>query len=305
MNKISFAVALLLFASLASAQSSATDASTTQTSVIKDAGSLNKKFQENNEITDAKLKADSGSLSRFSMKFNLTYTGPTMGDLSAADQPNPNGSIGSFQTALGGSMGLRYRLSSKSSVGVSTGIKAIHPFHGMERTDMSNPALTYDYSMRVWDVQMKNAPGLVYRTVPEFKKIGQYGMIYDNHSIVYDIGRGGFAVGVDMAAGYFLYEKEYESKDGKAPRYTLEFNPNIKYNFSDKLSFVTSSNLAFWNPRARTDNFALLNKSINQKVGMGWAINRDLYLNPYFTFYPSYMTWESVTMNVSTIFNVF
>lgn len=305
MNKYSLLLAVLLGAPLAQAQSTqASTSSAAPAEVIKES-SINKQFQENTEITDAKLKADAGSLSRFSLKFNLTYTGPTMGDLSAPDQPNPDGSVGSFQTALGGSMGLRYRLNSKSSVGVSTGIKAIHPFHGAERTDMSNPALTYDYSMRVWDMQMKNAPGLVYRTIPEFKRIGQYGMIYDNHSIVYDLGPNGFSVGVDMAAGYFLYDKEYETKDGKAPRYTLEFNPNVKYNFSDKLSFVTSSNLAFWNPRARTDNFALLNKSINQKVGMGWAAARDVYINPYFTFYPAYMTWESVTMNVSTIFSVF
>lgn len=264
-----------------------------------------KTFQENTEITDSKLKADMGSLSRYSLKFNLTYAGPTLGDFSAADQPNPDGSVGSFQTALGGSMGLRYRLSSKSSWGISTGFKVIHPFHGTDRTDVSNPALTYDYSTRIWGLQMKNAPGLVVRTVPDFKKIGQQGMIYDNHSIVYDLGANGFSLGADMAVGYFVYEREYETRDGKAPRYSVEFNPNMKYNLSDKLSFVTSWNLAFWNPRSREDSFSLLNKSINQKIGMGWALERDVYLYPYLTFYPAYLTWSSVTININTIFSVF
>lgn len=305
MNRFIIA-AIFLAASSAFAQTSQTAVSsqTVNESVLTDS-LRNKTFQDNSDITDAKLKADGGSLSRYSLKFNLSYTGPTLADMSEKDQPNPDGSIGSFQTAIGGSMGLRYRINSKSTVGLSTGLKAIHPFHGMERFDVSNPSLTYDYSTRVWDMQMKNSPGFVLRTVPEFKNVGQYGMLLDNHSIVYDLGASGFAVGVDMAVGYFMYEREYIKKDGKAARYSFEFNPNVKYNFSDKLSVVTSSNISLWNPRGRSDQYALLNKSVNQRLGLGWAINRDTYLNPYFTFYPQHLAWSGVTMNVNTIFSVF
>lgn len=304
MNKL--VVALLVFhSSFALAQTTQTaNLNSVNESVLSDS-LRNKTFQDNLEITDAKLKADGGSLSRYSMKFNLSYTGPTLADISEKDQPNPDGSIGSFQTAIGGSMGLRYRLNSKSTVGISTGLKAIHPFHGMERFDLSNPSLTYDYSARVWDLQMKNSPGFVLRTVPEFRNVGQYGMLLDNHSIVYDLGASGFAIGTDMAVGYFMYEREYVKKDGKAARYSIEFNPNVKYNFSDKLSVVTSSNISLWNPRGRSDQYALLNRSINQRLGLGWAMNRDTYLNPYFTFYPQHLAWSGVTMNVNTIFSVF
>lgn len=266
---------------------------------------LNKTFQENSEITDAKLKADSGSLSRYSLKFNVTYSGPTLTDLSEKDQPNPDGSIGSFQTALGGSMGARFRINSKSTVGISTGLKAIHPFHGVERVDLSNPSLTYDYAARVAGIQMKNSPGFVLRTVPDFTKVGQYGMLLDNHSVVYDLAASGFSLGADMAVGYFLYNRDYQSKDGKAARYSFEFNPNLKYNFSDKLSFITSSNISLWNPRGRSDQFALLNKSVNQKLGLGYALQRDIYINPFFTFYPQHLTWSGVTLNMTTIFSVF
>lgn len=264
-----------------------------------------KTFQENTEITDAKLKADAGSLSRYSLKFNVTYSGPTLTDLSEKDQPNPDGSIGSFQTALGGSMGARYRLNSKSTVGISTGLKAIHPFLGVERVDLSNPSLTYDYSARVMGVQMKNSPGFVLRTVPDFTKVGQYGMLLDNHSIVFDLGSSGFSVGTDMAVGVFLYNREYQVKDGKAARYSFEFNPNLKYNFSDKLSIITASNISLWNPRGRSDQYALLNKSVNQRLGMGYAFKRDIYINPFLTFYPQHLAWSGVTLNMTTIFSVF
>ncbi len=265
----------------------------------------NKIFQENTEITDAKLKADSGSLSRYSLKFNVTYSGPTLTDLSEKDQPNPDGSIGSFQTALGGNMGARYRINSKSTFGVSTGLKAIHPFHGAERIDLSNPSLTYDYSARVANVQMKNSPGFVLRTVPDFTKVGQYGMLLDNHSLVYDLGFSGFSIGTDMAVGVFLYNREYQVSDGKSARYSFEFNPNLKYNFSDKLSLITSSNISLWNPRGRSDQYALLNKAVNQKLGLGYAYQRDVYLNPFLTFYPQHLAWSGITLNMTTIFSVF
>jgi hypothetical protein len=277
----------------------------TSTSPVLKQEVQNQKFQENTEITDAKLKADAGSLSRYSLKFNLTYSGPTVGDLSEKDQPNPDGSVGTFSTALGGNMGGRYRIDSKSSVGLSTGLKVIHPFHGAERTDVSNPQINYDYSTRVADVQMKNSPGFVLRTVPDFTKVGQYGMLLDNHSVVYDLGKSGFSIGTDMAIGVFLYNRDYQTSDGKAARYSFEFNPNIKYNFSDKLSLVTAANISLWNPRGRKDEFALLNKTVNQRLGLGYALQRDIYLNPFLTFYPQQLSPSSVTLNMTTIFSVF
>ena len=72
----------------------------------------NKKFQENEKITDAKLKADGGSLSKYSLSATLSYYGPTLGDFSAADQPNPDGNGGNYETSLGGSLGGRYRFDS-------------------------------------------------------------------------------------------------------------------------------------------------------------------------------------------------
>jgi hypothetical protein len=307
MNKL--VLGIFLFAStLANAQSSSTSMASPETSstssVLKEELS-NKKFQENTEITDIKLKADGGSLSRYSLKFNLTYAGPTLSDLSEKDQPNPDGSIGSFQTSLGGSMGARYRLSSKSTMGLSTGLKTIHPFHGAERMDLSNPSLNYDYSTRVADIQMKNTPGFVLRTVPEFTKVGQYGMLMDNHSVVYDIGASGFSTGADMAVGVFLYNRDYEKTDGKAGRYSFEFNPNLKYNFSDKLNVLAAANISLWNPRSRVDQYALLNKSVSQKLGLGYALKRDIYLNPYLIFYPQHLALSGMTFNFTSIFSIF
>lgn len=305
MFKFVFLFLLLTVRSSFAAESSSLSISPEKGESVLSDSLTNKKFQDNVDITDARLKADAGSLSRYSLKFNMTYAGPVLTDLSEKDQPNPDGTIGSFQTALSGTMGARYRLDNRSTIGIATGLKAIHPFHGMERIDLSNPILSYDYSVRVADIQMKNSPGFVLRTVPEFLKVAQYGYILDNHSMVYDLGRSGFSIGTDVAFGYFLYSRDYEKTDGKAARYSFDFNPNLKYNFSDKLSVITTSNISLWNPRVRPDNFALLNKSVNQRLGLGYAFDRDTYINPYLTFYPQHLEGDGVTINVATIFSIF
>lgn len=51
----------------------------------------NKTFQEDKRITDIELKAAAGSLSRYSMKFDLSYSGPPVNDLSDPEMPNPDG----------------------------------------------------------------------------------------------------------------------------------------------------------------------------------------------------------------------
>lgn len=262
-------------------------------------------FKENEDITDAKLRAESGSLSRYSLRSNFNYFGPTLGDVSEKDQPNPDGSIGSFQTALSGTMGMRYRFDSRSSVGLSGGLKVIYPLHGAERVDLSNPSFNYDYAFKVGEVQMRNSPAIVFRTIPEFIRIGQTGYISDFHSVVYDFGASGFAIGTDASATLFVYNREYESKDGKAPRLGIEMNPNLKYRFSNRLSFITSTNLAWWNPRSQSNGLILLNKAVNQRFGAGYAYTRDIYFNPYLAFYPQNLKAETTTLNFNTIFSVF
>ncbi|MGE0527560.1 MAG: hypothetical protein AB7P49_10890 [Bdellovibrionales bacterium] len=264
-----------------------------------------KRFRDMPGLTDDKLRAESGSLSRYSLKANLTYSGPTLGNLNEKDQPNPDGTVGSYQTALGGTFGIRYRFSSASSMAVNSGIKAIHPLHGMERVDVSNPALSFSFAGRFRGIQTLNSPSVIYRTVPEFTRIGQYGYLLDTHSMVYTLGSSGISLGLDVSLAYFLYSRDYRASDKKAPNHSLDLNPNLKYRLSEKLSLVMASNLSWWNPRARPDRFTLLHRSMSQRLGVGYAWTRDIYIYPYLSFFPEHMSWKNTTLNLSTVLSVF
>ena len=264
----------------------------------------NKKFEENEKITDAKMRADSGSLSKYSLSFSLSYYGPTLGDLSAKDQPNPDGSVGSYETALGGSLGGRYRMSSNETVRVGTGLKVIHPLHGAERTDLNNPYISYALTTKLGAVQMRNTFGGSVITVPNYTKIGEYGSLDYDNSMVYDLGSTKFAVGLDTSVSLYLYNREYRKADGKASTYNLAFYPNFKYNITDKLNVNTSVSISYWNPRANESRWNLQNRTVSQRLGLGYAYTRDIYISPYLNFFPDNLSDKGTTLNFSTSFSI-
>ena len=294
--------------SMPSGPNSSTSSSAEQTSTLKVGDVLkNKQFSDDTEITDAKLKADSGSLSRYSLKFSLSYYGPPVGDLSNEMQPKPDGGVSTNQTAIGGSVSARYRLDSKSAVGFGTGVSALTPVQGVSRYDVKNPFLYYDRSSRIYDVQMRNSYGATVVTNPDYRAIGETsGLTYDN-SLVYNIGASRFAVGVDSSVAYYFYERgpNYKKKlETGTGRYSLGFFPQVKYNFSDKFNAYTSLSVNFINPRGSEDQSVLWNRTLSQRLGCGYAFTRDIYFAPYINFYPKSAELESTTINFATTFSI-
>lgn len=264
----------------------------------------NKKFEDDKDITDSKLKADSGSLSRYSLKFSLSYYGPPVGDLTNEKQPNPDGSIGNNDTALSGSIGGRYRIDSKSAVSLGTGISSLTPFHGSKRTDVKTPFVSYDRNARIDDVQMRNSYGVSVTTVKEYLDVGQYGTLSYDNSLVYNMGASGFAVGLDSSLSVFLYNREYEKKDRTAGRYYVGFYPQVKYNVTDKFNVYTSLALGFTNPRSLADEWAMLNRTMSGRLGAGMAFTRDIYFSTFLNFYPKELKSDSTTVSFSTVFSI-
>ncbi len=274
-------------------------------------GSLlqNKKFQESHTLTDAKLRAESGSLSRLSAKAAISYFGPTFGDLSAPEQPNPDGSVGSYSQAMKGSVSVRYRLTSDSTISAGTGVSFIKPFHGWDRTDVNNPFLSYDFSDRFGRLQMRNSPGVKITTVPNYTSIGQIAEVSWDNSLVYGLA-GGLALSFDSSLSYWVYGREYRpgalrrGGDGTASQYGISWYPGLKYNVSDAFNLNTSAGFSLQNPRMANDNAVLWNKTVSLRLGFGYAFSRDIYFAPYVQTYVTRLALDMTSINVSGVFSV-
>lgn len=265
---------------------------------------FNKKFEDDKNITDTRLRADSGSLSRYSMKVSFGYYGPTLAHLDAKDQPNPDGSVGSYETAVRGSFSARYRIDSTRTISLGTGVTGIHPLHGWDRTDINNPYVSYDWTQKAGGFQMRHSPGLSLITVPNYTKIGEYASPNYYFNTVYNLGESRWALGLDTSIAYFMYNREYDKKDGKAARYNVSLSPNVKYNVNDKLNVNLSGNLSYWNARSIDDQYSLWPRSPTMSTGLGYAVRRDIYLSPYLGFYPDKFSADRITVNMSATVSV-
>ncbi|GEM_PF-772333 len=269
-----------------------------------------KKFEETQTISDAKLKADGGSLSRFSMKGSLSYFGPTFGDLSAADQPNPDGGVGVYAQAVRGSVSGRYRFSSDSAMSAGTGVAFLKPFHGWERTDVNNPFVSYDFNSRWAGIQARNSLGASVTTVPNYRNTGQVGGLNAGQSFVYRLMGSGWALSFDYDLSYWIFERSYRpgstrrGGDGLVSQWTMSWIPGVKYNFSDKLNVNATVGFLAYNPRSTTDLGVIWSRTPTLRLGAGYALTRDVYLNPYIQGFATNMRAEMVTMNVSGVFSV-
>ncbi len=276
-------------------------------STIKADSLGNNKFAEDSNITDIKLRADSGSLSKYSMKFSLSFSGPPVGDLNNPMQPNPDGSPGTFETSLGGSLSARYRVSSSNAVSFGTGVSALTPFQGVKRYDIKNPFMSYDMSTRIFESQVRNVLGATIVTNPDWRAMGEtLGLGLDNYW-VYNLGSSKWAVEWDTSVAYYFYERGPNKKsktEMKAGLYGVSFYPQLKYILSDKFYAYTSLNISFINPRCSEDMTVLWNRTLGQRVGLGYSLARNIYFAPYLNFYPKDFNLDATTVNFTTTFSM-
>ena len=250
----------------------------------------NKKFEETNTLTDPALKAADGSLSRYSFKGSLSYSGPSLDNLSAQKQPNPDGTNANYAQRISGSVTANYRLTAVTSISGGTGITDNYPFSGTPTYETNNPFLAYNMADRWGNLQMRNMPEVIYTTAPVYANVGEVGGLEYLNGLVYTFEKSNWAMSLDTTAYYWIFGRGYQAADAKAgtvQQYVLNMKPGVKYNMSDKV--VAYSNLIFewYNPRDLSgDGSKIWHRADGLSAGIGYAHSRDIYISPYITTYP-------------------
>ena len=297
----------------------------------------NEKFPDSSGLTDPKLRAEQGSLRRYSGKFNFGYMGPIIGDLSNPYQPNPDGSVTHNPTNLRGNMALRYRLSPDSALNFGTGISRIRPFGDDSRTDVSTPFVSYDISFRARAWQFRSSAQASLITNPESRNVGEVAGLSFTQSAYRNIHHTRWLAGMDISASTFVYGRGYQAGpsatpidpdpsisrakpiphrhhgtaastfaagDGNAPTLNLNFYPTVKYRFNDNVGTYTSLAIEYYQPRSALGKLAIRDKALNQRLGLEYSITHDIYFSPYVAFYPEEISLNTTTINFSTVFSV-
>lgn len=276
-----------------------------------------KRFKEDSRINDLELRAQNGSMSRYSLKFNLGYSGSPINNLADPDRPNPDHRAGDYRTNLSGSAGLRYRIDRESGINLSTGVewytpvqaisnKSVRRPKGANNFDSSDPGLSYDRQYMIGQVQSRSSLFVSMVTDDYYKGLGQTMGVGPGQYFKWVVYQSRLILGAQISGSYYSYDRTYNKlTDGKAQRYTLNFIPSVEYKILDNLNFNTSLGYSYANLRMVSNYGTWLHQLTTWRVGVGWAITHDVYVNPYINFFAEQPAFNTASLNLSTIFSIF
>ncbi len=245
------------------------------------------------EITNAKMRAEAGSKSKHSFSMDLTYNGGTIDNITAYRRPNIAGSAAtSTLTSLSGEIGYRYRLSANDSITAGVGVEMLTPGYelaqeerngGIKKYDASNPTIAFNRSFAGADLQNSisvSATAITSKEVIEAEKTR--GLVGIDYVGLKDIGTSGWQIGVALWAYNYFYSEytiDEEIEESSQTEYDIGFAPFVEYVFNDTYNFRTVYNGNSYTS-TRDNRTAFSQGEITQSMGLGIAASRDIFLYP-------------------------
>lgn len=291
--------------------------STSQTKLKVEEALKNKKFREDGRITDIELKAQAGSLSRYSLKFDLAYSGPPVDNLSDPQMPNPDNRPRPNRTSLGGFMGLRYRMSSSEALNLSTGFRWFTPYHQVagehvqkRSTDkdyeIANPQVSYDKTYAVGVTQMRSSVKGTFITSDYYRDQAENSALGLSQGVKWTIGQSRVILGNVFDFDYYFFDREFRRGDAaNISTYNFSLIPSIEYKLLDNLNLRASCAWSFSQLRRADNDWDWESLQPSARAGLGWAITRDIYFSPYLSFFTMNPAIRTTSASFSTVFSIF
>lgn len=311
---------IILIALLASTQAfaqiatQATSASTEATSVIKTDEALkgNDRKNTDDEITNAKLRAATGSKSKYSIQTAIGYSGGSVEGPFEKNRPLlSQGSSTELQTVLSGDISMKYRMNDHNNLNVGTGIGLTTPGHAGQKSQVQNPFVSMSNVSKMGELQSVISVTGTYFSQEAVRNRSQLDFnLGADHTIIKSMGTSGLDLGLNYAADYNFYQDTNtvgDVKDGATERedLTLAAYPFLEYAFTDKVSFRTVyRGLTFIHLRG--ENFSQYRQTDpTQSMGLGFAVTRDIYLYPNIQWVWGDIRSDKTNVALSTNINLF
>lgn len=312
----------------AHAEEQANQSANTSTVKVSDVQKKDEKQSDlDSEITNARMRAEAGSKSKWSVKANLAYQGGSVEKPLDKKRPNyRNGTTGQALTYLTGTIGMAYRATDKDAIRLGTGITMLTPFHnnmddiksnklaGTDDTkilNVSTPYIEYSRSFRTGNIM--HMPGVTYSHATEqydTDELKNVGAITLEHTIVADVAGSNFQPGLSLSLDYSIYKDgaqsfDYMKTDGARTDYNIGVYPFLEYSFNDTYSFRTVFGY-FAFAHYRSEEAATLERLVSyQSMGVGISLSREIYLYPNVQFIPDDIRGDRTNIGLSSTLNVF
>ena len=273
------------------------------------------------EITNAKLRAESGSKSKFSLSATATYTGGTITNAFGTERPNIKGTPEQeTHTSIGGGFDARYRWTKNDSFTLGTTYAIMTPFQGNVHTSKSqynlfDPAIAYNRVGKVGGFQTVATVAYAYGTSTASTAVDLTHQVGVAYNAMWDF-HNGFSAGAQVAADYNYYtSRPGDNKVGADPgnyggdsRVDWDFAiyPQAEYQFNDMISARTVFGYFNWKHLyGDTNRTRLLQEFVYQSLGIGISVARDFFLYPNIQFLPGNLHSQYTNVGLNATLNVF
>jgi hypothetical protein len=275
------------------------------------------------EITNPKLRTDSGSKSKFSGSASMTYKGGSLAQAFGAERPDLSG-LPENQTdsSLDAGLRMRYRTSKNRSFTLGTSLGVRTPLQGdvdstSNQISVGDPLLTYNYTWAgAWGLQNSTNLYLSYGTSKESIRMDQVASAAADYSVMRSIAS---RLQVGLTAN--LYQNFYSNKPGadsitavhndpnhvdRRTANSLSISPTLEYYLNDKVAIRSTMSYFRWrHVYGDHDEWSLMRVKESQSIGVGWNVTRDVYLYPNVQFLPLDIRSQYTNVGLSTSINVF
>lgn len=261
------------------------------------------------EITNAKLRAESGSKSKWSGSLTAAYNGSSLAKPFDKDRPNTNEEATPPRVYLGGLLGMRYRMTKNDSIQLGTGYQIVRPFHDGKKGNVYDPYVAHNHAGKIGSVQSLTATMVQASTDTDELKVGQRGLVDVAQTFMYDFHGSRFSAGLALEAIYQNFGKNKNElvtdPDGKIGRvgygqrdWILGAYPLAEYAVNDKITLRTVFRPFIFNHavlKTEEGDSGWSKARWTQSIGVGIAVTRDVYLYPNFQY--DWYQWQGDDFN--------
>lgn len=266
------------------------------------------------EITNKRMRAESGSKSKYSIASQLAYVGGTVEKPFYKKRPNiTNGAGQTPATSLNGQLSGKYSIDQSHAFMLGVGARWISPIQGSgtpsdyhgSKVDADNPFAIYQVLYKWSGIQsaLQVQPFLI--TKSDMRKIGQLATLTLSQNNAYEVGHTGLTLGLYLQADGSVFDKDEDKYHANQADYLINFDPYLEYQFTDKLNLRTVTNLwhytHFRSLPAHTYQF----DKVYQSVGLGYAMTRDLFFYPNVQFLPDDVRADRTNVALNAFINLF
>lgn len=279
----------------------------------------NKKLDPADEkITNRRLRADAGSLSKWSGAMFFNYQGGSLANPTQPERPNiVNGADALTLQNFRGEIGIRYRLSDLDSLSMSTGLFMTTPFHSSistsnqslkenfdenhQKITVADPFLKYTHvdKFQSWQSVSTFRPTLI--TNSQQKNAGYNSSYYFAQTFMHDLGKTGFSYGGLFSATFYTFNNENQDLSSNV----LGFYPSAEYIINDIYNIRTIFGFQVYEQYRSMNSDTWVKRKVYQSIGLGISISRDVFLYPNIQFIPSDIRLDRTNIALSANINVF